>query len=169
MMISVADFKSLVPTEVSDAVLGSKLSAIEEAVRKATNNRFIRRDVSADVIVSGNILTSANATLFHAGDTLDINGRLLEIVSVMDNTITVSSNPRMAGLFKAYLVEYPADIVNGAVNLMKWDLSNRDKVGVKSENISRWSVTYFDLENNSELSFPNSLMGFLKPYKRLRV
>ena len=65
--------------------------------------------------------------------------------------------------------EYPMDIKMGVVNLMKWDLNNRDKVGVASESISRHSVTYFDMtKGNSTMGFPAALMDFLKPYKRAR-
>ena len=74
--------------------------------------------------------------------------------------------------FKRHLTEtgeYPMDVKMGVVNLMKWELTNRDKVGVASETISRHSVTYFDMDaGNAVMGFPVSLMGFLKPYKRAR-
>lgn len=170
MIISIADFRSLVTTDVSDAVLSAKLSAIETSLRKTTNNRFLRRDVFVDVEINGSTLTSeSSVSCISAGDTLDINGRVLEVVSVVNNTITISGTLRTVGFFRAYLVEYPKDVVMGAVNLLKWDLSNRDKIGVKSESISRWSVTYYDLDSSSELSYPKSLVGFMKPYRRVRI
>ena len=65
--------------------------------------------------------------------------------------------------------EYPTDVKMGVVNLMKWELTNRDKVGVASETISRHSVTYFNMDaGNAIMGFPVSLVGFLKPYKRAR-
>ena len=65
--------------------------------------------------------------------------------------------------------EYPMDIKMGVVNMLKWDLNNRDKVGVSSETISRHSVTYFDMTgDNSTIGYPKALLGFLKPYKRAR-
>lgn len=74
--------------------------------------------------------------------------------------------------FKRHLTdsgEYPMDVKMGVVNLMKWELNNREKVGVASETISRHSVTYFDMsEGNSTMGFPVALLGFLKPYKRAR-
>lgn len=67
------------------------------------------------------------------------------------------------------VVVYPSDIKMGVVNLMKWELGNRDKVGIASETISRHSVTYVDqTAANTLMGFPASLMGFLKPYKRAR-
>lgn len=65
--------------------------------------------------------------------------------------------------------EYPADVKMGVVNLMKWELESRDKIGVASETISRHSVTYFAMDgDNSIMGYPKPLMGFLKPYKRAR-
>ena len=66
-------------------------------------------------------------------------------------------------------VEYPMDVKMGVLNMLKWDLENRDKVGIQSETISRHSVTYFNLDgDNSTIGFPKSLIGFLKPYKKAR-
>lgn len=74
--------------------------------------------------------------------------------------------------FKRHLTpegEYPMDVKMGVVNLMKWELDNRDKVGVQSETISRHSVTYFNMDgDNSVMGFPKALMGFLKPYMKAR-
>ena len=65
--------------------------------------------------------------------------------------------------------EYPMDIKLGAVNMLKWELNYKDKVSVSSETISRHSVTYVDMNgNNSAMGYPNSLLGFLRPYKRAR-
>ena len=74
--------------------------------------------------------------------------------------------------FKRHLTvegEYPMDVKMGVVNLLKWDLTMRDKIGVASESISRHSVTYVDQTGiNTVMGFPVSLMGFLKPYKKAR-
>lgn len=66
-------------------------------------------------------------------------------------------------------IAYPADVKMGVVNLLKWEQSNRDKVGVQSESISRHSVTYFNMdEQNAAMSYPKSLLGFLDPYMKAR-
>lgn len=66
-------------------------------------------------------------------------------------------------------INYPADVKMGVVNLMKWELNQRDKVGVASESISRHSVTYSDQTGENTINgYPTVLMGFLKPYKRAR-
>lgn len=64
---------------------------------------------------------------------------------------------------------YPMDVKMGVINLMRWELNNRDKVGVASESISRHSVTYFDMSgDNSTMGYPKALTGFLKPYMKAR-
>ncbi len=66
-------------------------------------------------------------------------------------------------------VVYPVDVVEGALDMLEWDLKMRGKVGIKSETLSRHSLTYFDMDsNNSEAGYPISLLGFLKPYKKAR-
>lgn len=66
-------------------------------------------------------------------------------------------------------VEYPADVRAGVLELLKWDIKNRPKTGVKSETLSRYSVTYFDQDaNNQVMGYPVALLGFLKPYIKAR-
>lgn len=57
----------------------------------------------------------------------------------------------------------------GVLNLLKWEVEHRDKVGVKSETLSRHSVTYYDQDaNNTVMGYPVSLLGFLAPYRKAR-
>ena len=66
-------------------------------------------------------------------------------------------------------VVYPFDVQMGIINMLKWDLDNRNKVGIASESISRHSVTYFNMDgDNSSIGYPKSLVGFLKPYMKAR-
>ena len=54
------------------------------------------------------------------------------------------------------------------LELLKWDIKNRPKTGVKSETLSRYSATYFDQDaNNQVMGYPVALLGFLKPYIKL--
>jgi len=74
--------------------------------------------------------------------------------------------------FKRHLTpegQYPMDVKMGVVNMLKWDMNNREKVGVQSESISRHSVTYYDQTGtNTVIGYPVALIGFLKPYKKAR-
>ncbi len=74
--------------------------------------------------------------------------------------------------FKRHLTpagEYPMDVKMGTINMLNWNLENREKVGIQSETISRHSVTYFNMDgDNSIMGYPKSLLGFLKPYMKAR-
>lgn len=113
MIMTVEELRQFISTDETDAVLETKLSAMELMVKGYTNNPFTRE------------LTETG--------------------------------------------EWPADVKMGVVNLLKWEITNRAKVGVQSESISRHTVNYFDMgRDNSEMSYPVSLLGFLQPYCRAR-
>jgi len=67
------------------------------------------------------------------------------------------------------VIEYPADIKLGVINLLKWDMEMREKTGVAAETISRHSVTYQTYDGTNTINgYPASMMGFLKPYMKAR-
>lgn len=114
MILTIEEFREFVETNETDTVLAAWLEALEQMIKRYTNNNFVR------------VLEENNS-------------------------------------------QYPMDIKMGVVNLMKWELGNREKVGVASESISRHSVTYFDMTGgNSIMGYPAALMGFLRPYMRAR-
>lgn len=177
MLMTVEHLKSLLPgRNETDEVLGDKLQALELLIRKYTNNNFQKRFYRSDGEISGGILTLDIPSYFTKGDTIQItrssfNDGLYVIESVSaGGELTIDPVP----LIDDYMVlvtriEYPKDIIMGAVNMFKWDLESRDKVGVKSESLSRHSVTYYDMDsNNSLMGYPSSLLGFLKPYMKAR-
>lgn len=63
-------------------------------------------------------------------------------------------------------VEYPDTVKMGVIKMINYDLSTEKSIGVQSETISRHSVTYATTDNNNP--YPNSIIGFLKPYMRAR-
>ncbi len=65
-------------------------------------------------------------------------------------------------------IYYPPDVVEGVINMLKWDLESREKIGIQSEKISRHSVTYTDINESSVMGYPKALLGFLKPYMKGR-
>jgi hypothetical protein len=94
----------------------------------------------------------------------------LYVLKSVDNVSVVVDRPLFTvGHNLVTKVEYPADVKLGLINLLKWDFGNRDKVGIKSETISRHSVTYFDLDSSNQvMGYPVSLLGFLESYKKAR-
>ena len=66
--------------------------------------------------------------------------------------------------------QYPDDVKMGVVNLVKWDMTHRDYMGVESETISRHSVTYGDMSGKdaTAMGYPRAMVAFLRPYMRAR-
>ena len=108
------------------------------------------------------------------GDTIQISDSLLNngvytVKEIFDSGIIADSYLIDCQKNLITKVEYPPDVIMGVVNMLKWDLQNRDKVGIQSETISRHSVTYFNMDSeNSIMGYPKSLLGFLKPYIKAR-
>ena len=110
-----------------------------------------------------------------AGDTVevsqsDVNDGLYTVKMVnAGRGISVSRDLFPVDYNLVTKVEYPADVKEGVINLLIWDVQNRGKIGVKSETLSRHSVTYFDLDAfNQVMGYPVSLLGFLTPYVKAR-
>lgn len=172
MLIAVEEFRRIVETDVADDVLRTRLSALETAIRKYTNNHFIVRGSERKAEIRGGKIILPSS-FYIIGDTIEIlspeyEGRVFTITSINGDELEVDGDLRFDGKVEVVMIQYPSDVVMGAVNLLKWDISNREKVGIKSETISRWSVTYYDMDSNSLLGYPSSLLGFANNYKKVR-
>ena len=171
--MTVAELRQFITTDETDQVLEAKLQALEVLIREYTNNNFqVRSFRGVAVAMSPGQLMMDSKSPFKAGDTLqitesDLNAGLVNVISSSNGVITVKEDLNDESGVIITKVVYPMDVKMGAVNMLKWELNNRDKVGVASESISRHSVTYFDMsKENSIMGYPSSLLGFLKPYKR---
>lgn len=176
MIMSVAELRQYITTDDVDQVLEAKLQALELLIRAYTNNNFQKRAFRAVAVAvsDGNRLMVTTSNPFKPGDTLQItesefNDGLVCVKVVDDEAITVKEELLDESGVVVTKVVYPADVKMGCVTMLKWELENRDKVGVSSETISRHSVTYFNMDgDNSSMGYPKSLIGFLRPYKRAR-
>lgn len=174
MIISVEKLKTYIDTTEKDAVLEDKLQALELLIRSHTHNNFQKRAYRRTADIVGGLFVCDSLTPFKVGDTVQVtesglNEGLYTIESVDDSTFTVNEDVADESNVLVTKVEYPMDVKMGVVNMMKWDLENRDKVGIQSETISRHSVTYFNMDgDNSSMGYPKSLLGFLKPYIKAR-
>lgn len=174
MILSVEEFRQYVKTDELDAMLEAKLQALESSIRAYTNNNFQKQGFRVTAHIVGNSFMCSGAIPFSVGDTVQVsesvmNEGLYTIVEVGEKSFTVAEETMDESAVLVTKVAYPMDVKMGAVNLMKWDLENRDKVGIASETISRHSVTYFDMSaDNSSLGYPKALTGFLKPYMKAR-
>ena len=173
MIISVENAKKYITTTIEDSVLEAKLQALELLIRKYTNNNFQVRTIRfvCPIMAAKLFLTT---DLLKAGDTIQISESMYSngvyaIKDIADGFLDVGKSLYDEPEVLVTKVEYPIDVVMGVVNMLKWDLDNRDKVGIASETISRHSVTYFNMDGeNSIMGYPKSLLGFLKPYMRAR-
>ena len=173
MIISVEDLRKHIETTMEDSVLEAKLQALELLIRKHTNNNFQNRGIRFQCPIMQTKLYLTTPFL-KEGDTIQISESIysdgIYVIKAVEESFLVLDRP----LFDesdvlVTKVEYPMDVVFGAINMMKWDLENRDKVGIQSETISRHSVTYFNMDgDNSSMGYPKSLLGFLVPYKKAR-
>lgn len=166
MVISIGKLRELVPSTetMSDAELREKLAALETLIRKYTNNNFQKQNFRA----VGNIRNGElifDTRLFKHGDTLEISKSMYN-----DGVYVYGEENEFYDEEKVLVtkVVYPPDVVAGVVNMFKWDIENRAKVGIKSESLSRYSVTYYDIESNSIMGYPSGLVAFLKPYIRAK-
>ena len=172
MIISVEEAKKYIKTTVDDSVLEAKLQALELLIRKHTNNNFQKRAFrTVGTFEDGKLY--CDIAIFKVGDTIqitesDFNEGLYVVSEIDGDVITIEGCLDETDVLVTK-VEYPIDVVMGAINMLNWDLENRDKVGIQSETISRHSVTYFNMDaGNSSLGYPKSLLGFLKPYQKAR-
>ena len=159
--------------DVEPNVLKQKIKAAEGLIRKYTNNDFQNRMIRFAGESQGNKILGFSPFL-KAGDEIQItqsqvNDGLYTVMKIGDGAVQIDSELFSVPYNVVTKVEYPADVQEGVINLLVWEIKNRKKVGIKSETLSRHSVTYFDLDaNNQVMGYPVSLLGFLKPYKKAR-
>lgn len=174
MILTAEELRRYMDTDEEDQALEARLSALELLIRAYTHNNFQQRSVRRMADIYGDTIIMASSQPFKVGDTVqitssDYNDGLFTVTAADDTTITVNGLAHDEDDVMVTKIAYPMDIKMGVVNLMKWELERRDKVGVSSETISRHSVTYESMtDENSVMGYPKMLMGFLKPYMRAR-
>ena len=175
MIISVEEVKNLIDFKGwTDSKIERKLKAIEQTIRSYTNNNFQDRDCRRTADIVGSFFTVEALTPFDVGDTVQIsrselNKGLFTVLSVDDSTFMVEEDVKDESNVLVTKILYPADVIDCAINMLEWDINNRDKVGIQSETLSRHSVTYFNMDGDNSLhGYPKSLLGPLKAYRKAR-
>lgn len=175
MLMTVEELRKQITTDADDDLLAAKLRGFELLIRAYTNNNFQLRACRWTGDVVGRTFIGEALVPFAEGNTVQVtfslyNNGLYTVESADELAFTVAERGLKDEIdVTATLVRYPDDVKMGVVNLLKWELENRDKVGVASETISRHAVTYFDLTGeNAVMGFPRALMGFLTPYVKAR-
>ena len=149
MIITVADLKKQINCgTATDEQITVKLKAIEAVIRAYTNNNFQQRGIRFAGNSSGMKVYGVPQYL-DIGDTVQISGSevndgLYQVTDVGADFIQVDEFLLETVFNLVTKIKYPADVVQCAVDLFSWKQNMGDKVGIKSETISRHSVTYED-------------------------
>lgn len=173
MIISVEKAKELVSFPGwTDEKIRMKLLAVEQTIRAYTNNNFQERGFRVRADIAAGVFMSESLIPFSVGDTVQVsesrlNKGLFTVYTADDQTFMVDEETRDEDSVLVTKVVYPADVVNCCVELMEWAANFAGKVGIKSETLSRHSVTYED-SATMFMGYPASLLGCLKPYRKAR-
>ncbi|MGQ7434316.1 hypothetical protein ACTGYK_00765 [Streptococcus suis] len=152
---------------------------LETMVRKVTNNHFqLEKFRLTHLSLEGSTIKvdKGRLDIFREGDTVEINGTdfndgLYVISGVSDGILSVNGTFIPESKKGAILtkISYPTDVIEGVKKLLAYDAKMTDKIGVKSESVARWSVTYYDVTaSESQEGYPAVLLGFLSKYKKIR-
>lgn len=172
MIISVDQAKKLVGLKNwSDERIQMKLDAIEQVIRSYTHNNFQNRGIRADCAVIAQQVYGSVPGL-NVGDTIQItesrfNSGLFVVEAIEGNLITVDKTLIDESHILVTKVEYPADVIDCVVELMEWNLNYGGKVGIKSETLSRHSVTYED-SATLFMGYPVGILNGLKLHVKAR-
>lgn len=172
MIISVEEIKQLIEFKNwTDAKIERKLNAIEQTVRKYTHNNFQNRNIRSEGAAMAQKIYGHVPGL-NVGNTIQIsesrfNDGLYVVVAIEGNFITLDKALIDESHVLVTKVEYPADVVDCAVELMEWNLNFGGKVGIKSETLSRHSLTYED-STTLFMGYPVGILNGLKMYMKAR-
>ena len=175
MLISAGDLKSryIKFVDIDDDLITRKLSVIEHAIRKYTNNNFQNRLVRFSASVEGGVIKGTSPYL-KSLDTIEIsdgvNKGLYTVISIDNGTKTIETlydYPEQL----ITKIEYPIDVIEGAIDLLDWELikQGKENTDVASESISRHNVSYIQRTNDNSISgYPIELFNFCENYKKAR-
>ena len=175
MLISAGDLKDKYEkfNDIDDDLITHKLNVIENAIRKYTNNNFQNRLIRFNASVEGGVIKGTSPYLKQL-DTIEIsdgvNKGLYTVISVADEVKTIEPLYDYPNQLITK-IEYPIDVIEGAIDLLDWELLKQGKelTGVASESISRHNVSYVQRTNDNTISgYPIELFNFCENYKKAR-
>ena len=175
MIITLGDARA-----IDDSITQEDLDAFEVAFRSLTNNNFQNKHIRfKDIEFVGENLIAVKDPIvgIKTGDTIEINyshynDGLYVVESIDGKQIKVQGTPFIVANTigsMLTLVQYPADIARGIKKLIAYDKKMASKVGIKSESISRMSITYYDVNASETVDgYPAALVSFLQKYEKMR-
>lgn len=155
----------------TDEQIAIKINAIETIIRKYTNNNFQVRGVRFTGNSSG-MKIFGEPQHFNVGDTIQIsdskvNDGFYQITEVGVDYLQVDAILVATDHNLVTKINYPADVIQCAIDLFVWKQNMGEKVGIKSETISRHSVTYED-SGTLFMGYPTGILNGLSLYKKAR-
>lgn len=173
MIISLQEARGLFPGLTEEDVQ-ARLDAIECVIRAYTHNNFQVRAARFEAASEEGYFLGGSSPFIKDGDTVQIsesgvNDGLYTVAFATDGRTQLDREIFNVPHNLVTKVEYPAAVKAVARNLLRWEAENRSKVGIKSETLSRYSVTYYDQDaNNQVMGYPVSLLGGLAPWMKAR-
>ena len=175
MLISAGDLKSRYEKfkDIDDDLITRKLSVIENSIRTYTNNNFQNRLIRFSASVEGGIIKGSSPYL-KSLDTIEIsdgiNKGLYTVIGLENGVKTIEPLYDYPNQLITK-IEYPIDVIEGAIDLLDWELIQKGKenTGVASESISRHNVSYVQRTNDNTVNgYPIELFNFCNHYKKAR-
>jgi len=172
MIITTAELKNQIDCgTATDEQITVKLEAIEAVIRAYTNNNFQQRGIRF-VGQSNGMYLYGEPQHFNVGDTIqisgsDVNDGLYYITNVGLDGIQINTILNTTDYNLVTKVKYPADVIQCAIDMYRWKQNMGDKVGIKSETLSRHSVTYED-SATLFMGYPVGILNGLNLYKKAR-
>lgn len=175
MLISAGDLKSRYEKfeDIEDDLITRKLSVIESAIRKHTNNNFQNRLIRFNASVEDGVIKGSSPFL-KSLDTIEIsdgiNKGLYTVISIDSDVKTIEPLYDYPNQLITK-IEYPIDVIEGAIDLLDWELikQGKEKSNIASESISRHNVSYVQRTNENTINgYPVELFNFCDQYKRAR-
>ena len=156
------------------------LDAFEVAFRSLTNNSFQNKHIRfKDIEFVGENLIAVKDPIvgIRTGDTIEVNyshynDGLYVVEELTGKQIKVQGKPFFVANTSGSmitLVQYPSDVKAGLKKILSYNLKMADKIGIKSESISRMSTTYYDVNASETVDgYPAAMVSFLKKYEKMR-
>lgn len=172
MIISVEDIRNQVDCgNATDDQIRIKLEAIESVIRAYTGNNFQKPAIRFEGDSDGRNVYG-DPQFFRVGDTVQIsasgvNDGLYVVRAVAEDYIRLDRDLHITRFNRVTKIEYPPDVVQCAVDLYQWKQKMGDKVGIKSETLSRHSVTYED-SGTLYMGYPTGILYGLNMYRKAR-
>ena len=175
MLISAGDLKDRYPKfeDIDDDLITRRLSVIESIIRKHTNNNFQNRLIRFNASIENGVIKGTSPYLKQL-DTIEIsdgvNKGLYTVIGLSDGVQTIEPLYDYPNQLITK-IEYPIDVIEGAIDLLDWELikEGKETSNIASESISRHNVSYVQrTKDNTIKGYPMELFDFCNEYKKAR-